>query len=356
MNRKEFLTIAIIAVLLAAIGAAAVLSNPKETTNSIPEETPPPTTSPDVTASPSPSPSPSAAPAATATPTQSSSSTTPTSTPTPSPTPIPSPSPYPTPDPASVVFSDGFQSGNLSAWTSTDQSGVYLGVKNSWLECYANTVTNGSWGYVYKWFNQTYNSLNWRWYLFFDNLPTTDGNIVGAGGMYNSAIEGNFTPANGVCALNVVRQNGVCYWNFAYVHNNTVMSVNSTSTVSSDTWYLVELKAVRGAGDGEVHFYLNNVEALNATGLINTNNAGIDHVSVGGGITADQPVTWYCASAIASTEHIGPTPSVAGNLVSTGGLGILALVVLFFGVTTAPAVASKLRRLAVNRKENRFST
>ncbi len=163
--------------------------------------------------------------------------------------------------------------------------------------------------------------------------------------MYNSAIEGNFTPVNGVCALNVVRINGACYWNLAYVDGNSVYSVNSTQTAQANTWYLVELKAVQSAGNGEVHFYLNDVEILNATNLTNNHNDGINHVSVGGGITADQPVTWYCASAVASTEHIGP--KLSGN-VSLGVLGYptgaLTGFCFIFGAIVSSVAIAKLRK------------
>ena len=190
-----------------------------------------------------------------------------------------------------------------------------MGVKNSMLECSTNGATADNWGYVYKWLNQSYSSLDWRWYVFFGNLPATDGNIIGAGGIYNSAIEGNFTPANVVLSLNVVVHNGASYWRMDYFNDTGLINQNSTATVQPNTWYLVELKAVQGAGNGEVHFYLNNVETLSATGLTNNNNTGIDHVSVGGGITADRAISWYCASAAASTEYIGPQqPAVVDAL------------------------------------------
>ena len=271
----------------------------------------------------------------------------PTSSPTQTPTssPIPTPSPLPTPNPASIVFSDDFQSGNTSAWTNTDSSGVTLGVKNSMLECSTSGASNSNWGYVFKWLNQTYTTLDWRWYVYFGNLPTTDGNIIGAGGMYNSAIEGNFTPANGVCSVSVIRQNGANYWRLDYVNSGPIYSLNSTSTVEPNMWYLVELKAVQGAENGEVHFYLNDVEILNALGLTNNNNSGIDHVSVGGGIAADQAITWYCASAIASTEHVGPqqpltteslslTDQTAAGLVSPSSYIANATTSLFFSLGT----------------------
>ncbi len=286
---------------VAPSSAPTPTSPPTPTPTSTPTTTPSPTPSPTQTPTPTPTPSPSPSPTPTATPV---------------PTPIPTPSPLPTPNPATIIFSDDFQSGNTSAWTNIDSSGVNLGVKNSILECSTDGATAANWGYVYKWLNQTYTSLDWRWYVYFGNLPTTDGNIVGAGGIYNSAIEGNFTSANIVTSLSVVRQNGANYWRLDFVNNTTIYSLNSTSTVLPNTWYLVELNAVEGAGNGEVHLFLNDAETLNATGLTNNLNSGIDHVSVGGGITADQAITWYCASAVASTEHVGPEPSVAPGLFS----------------------------------------
>jgi hypothetical protein len=347
-NKTVFLSIGVIAVLLIAVGITAMVYSPSasDSNNTQPTATPKPTpTPPTPTTTPTPEPtakptqSPSATPSPTTNPTQA-----PTATPVP--TPIPTPHPYPTPDPASIVFSDDFASGNTSAWTNADISGVNLGVVNSMLKCSTTTATTSQWGYVYTWLNQTYDSLNWRWYLFFGNLPTTDGNIIGAGGIYNSAIEGNFTPANGVCALNVVRINGACHWSLAYVDGDKVLSLNSTETVAANTWYLVELKGTQSAGNGEVHFYLNDVEILAAQNLTNNHNAGIDHVSVGGGITADQPVAWYCASAVASTEYVGPkesTITLANPVVLGYATGTLTAISLVFALITSPKILSKLK-------------
>jgi hypothetical protein len=293
--------------------------------------TPHPTNTPTPTPTATPTPSPTATPTATPTP-----EPTATPTPTPAPTPIPTPSPMPSPSPgSSVLFTDGFESGNTNAWTNTENCGVNLGVENSMLECSTDYGTINNWGYVYKVLNQSYTTIYWRWYLFFGNLPTTDGNLIGAGGIYNSAIENNFAATNGVCSLDVARQNGSCYWSLVYVNGNEICSVNSTSTVSSNTWYLVELQAVQGAGNGEVHFYLNNVETLNALGLTNNNNSGIDHVSIGGGITADQAVSWYCAGAVASTEYVGPQQQQTSDSLSATTLAVGQP--YFGGVTNALA-------------------
>jgi hypothetical protein len=196
------------------------------------------------------------------------------------------------------------------------------------LECSTDGPVSAQWGYVYKWLDGPYSNLNWRWYLYFGNLPQENGGIVGAGGMYNSAIEDNFTPTNGVCALSVIHQNGDAHWNLAYVNGDQVYSINSTATVLPNIWYLVELKAVQGAGNGEVHFYLDNIDTLNATNLTNNNNPGIDHVSVGGGITTDQAVSWFCTSAIASTDHVGPRQATLNlNPTTTILIAVLALVI-----------------------------
>ena len=74
----------------------------------------------------------------------------------------------------------------MSAWNGTTANDVQLSVENHLLKCQTNYPTSQSWGYLYKWLDKNYTSLYWRWYVFFDNLPTTDGNIIGAGGIYNS--------------------------------------------------------------------------------------------------------------------------------------------------------------------------
>jgi hypothetical protein len=198
----------------------------------------------------------------------------------------------------------------MSAWTSTDTSGVNVSVKNQMLQCQTQTSTNGSWGYLYKWLDQNYTSIYWRWYIYFANLPATDGNVIGAGGIYNSAVELNFNPAYSVCSLAAVCENGASHWQLRFTNASKFYNLTAAESVQAGTWYLVELKALQGAGDGEAHFYLNNVETLKATGLTN-NNSGIDHVSIGGGITADQPITWYCGGAVAAQTYVGPEPSAS---------------------------------------------
>ena len=46
-------------------------------------------------------------------------------TPTPTPSHTPSPTPTPTPPPGSLLFQDGFESGNFNSWTSTGGSGAH---------------------------------------------------------------------------------------------------------------------------------------------------------------------------------------------------------------------------------------
>jgi len=324
MRRNSQIVVAVIATCILAVVVVAALFADSQTgspnTNNTPATSTPPQPQTSNTNSPTPntyapgaSPSPSVTTKPTQTPSPATNPTTkptntpaPTASPTPIPTPDTTPQPYPTPNPATVVFSDDFESGDTRAWTSISRSDVNLRVIDGTLECSTGGPVTGQWGYVYKWFDNPYSSLNWRWYLYFGNLPQENGSIIGAGGMYNSAIESNFTPANGICALNIIHQNGAVHWKLDYANADQVYSMTSNETVSANTWYLVELKAVQDAKYGEIHFYLNNIETLTATNLANNNNEGINHVSVGGGITADQAVSWFCTSAIASTEHIGP--------------------------------------------------
>jgi len=217
------------------------------------------------------------------------------------------------------------------------------------LKCQTNYATNERWGYLYKWLDKNYTSLYWRWYVFFNDLPTPDGGFIGAGGIYNSGIEEIFNPADSVCSLSIIRQNGSCYWRLSYADNYTIYNLTTTETVQSGTWYLVELKAIQGNGTGEVRFYLNNQETLNATGLKNDHNAGIDHVSIGGGITADKPVTWYCGGAVAATAYIGPesssspSPSPAPTKAVVAATAPIALVLSAFVLYKATLFLPKNR-------------
>jgi hypothetical protein len=247
----------------------------------------------------------------------------------------------------------------MSAWTSTDTSGVNLSVKNGMLQCQAQTQTNGSWGYLYKWLDHNYTSINWRWYIYFGNLPAADGNVIGAGGIYNSAVELNFNPAYSVCSLAAVYENGAYHWQLRFTNATQFYNLTSTQTIQAGTWYLVELNAVQGAETGEVHFYLNNAETLNATGLTNIDNAGIDHVSIGGGITADQPITWYCGGAVAAKAHVGPEPSTSPTVTAAAlcspaftlcafvAAGVLSLLSIRPLLLSSPFQASRKRLFGI---------
>lgn len=244
------------------------------------------------------------------------------------------------------MFRDNFASGDMSAWNGTTVNDVQLSVEDHMLKCQTSYPTSQSWGYLYKVLDSNYTSLYWRWYVFFDNLPTTEGTFIGAGGIYNHGIEQHFSAANCVCSLGVVAQSGENVWKFTYGDNGVLYNLTTTKTVQADTWYLVELQAIEGDGSGEVHFYLNNVDALSATGLVNNNNAGIDHISIGGGITADQPVIWHCGGAVASTQYIGPDPSpaTAATLTSTPIVEFLAVSTVSTLFLTSNQIARKLKR------------
>ena len=131
--------------------------------------------------------------------------------------------------------------------------------------------------------------------------------------------------------------------------------MTATQTIQAGTWYLVELKAVEGVGNGEAQFYLNNVETLNASGLTNNDNAGIDHVSIGGGITADQAITWYCGGAVAAQTYVGPEPSASAiaNAAAPVFTGIAVILIVGMSLLSAPALLTVYRtqKCSLERKK-----
>ncbi len=109
---------------------------PTPTETSIPAATPTPTATATPTQTPADTPTPTntPTPTATATPTQ-----TPADTPTPTNTPTATATPTPTPISQDLIFADGFESGNLSAWSSSATDGGNLSVS-------AAAALSGSYG------------------------------------------------------------------------------------------------------------------------------------------------------------------------------------------------------------------
>ena len=172
----------------------------------------------------------------------------------------------------STLFSDGFESGNFSAWTGAKvvASGVSSSVQTS-------TVYNGSYAMKvavadgtresgvceYKDLGSSYTAIDARVYMQLSAMPKT-GSVLE---IFGFSSDGWLPNALGT-RVDVVNPNGTAQWRLDY-YNNGWQSAYS-GPINLNTWYSVEVKLVIGSGTGETHLYVNGVEVIAETGLTNT--------------------------------------------------------------------------------------
>jgi hypothetical protein len=218
---------------------------------STPTATRTPTDTPTITPSPTfgPSPTPTDTPTATSTPTQ---TATPSDTPTPTVT--------PTLPAGTLLFSDDFESGDLSRWTSVtgltvQQQEVYGGV-------YAARQTSTSAAtWAYKQLDAAQSQIYYR----------TRFKIISQGA--NNVYVLKFRTATGASILGVyVSSTG----KLAYRNDVGSTTVTSTTNVSSGVWHDLQVRAFINGASGQVEVWLDGVhiDALSKTEALGSTSIG----------------------------------------------------------------------------------
>jgi hypothetical protein len=133
---------------------------------------------------------------------------------------------------ATEIFSDGFESGDFSAWTGTDGS---VSVVGSPVHCgdYAYEV-NANYEYIHKSFSAE-STINARWYMRWTAPPTT-GNTY-TWGWLGTAVLGSRILAG------LYNDGGTVKWRLgAYTNAATFEYVYfDTPSPQVDTWYCIEI-------------------------------------------------------------------------------------------------------------------
>lgn len=164
---------------------------------------------------------------------------------------------------STIIFSDNFESGNFSAWstpigspkisTSTVHSGTYA----------ANFSYGSSACYEIKTIEPT-NVLNYTYYVFFNPLPT------------NYTCQVLAQDANGrQIYYRIQNTNGAYYWSFSVA--SVQVTNSSTPSVLSGQWYKIQLLATAG-NNCTVYFLVN--DQLKAT-ITNQTLSPINQIRVG---------------------------------------------------------------------------
>lgn len=186
-----------------------------------------------------------------------------------------------------VLFSDGFESGDFSAWTGViKQSGGTLE------SVIASPVHHGNYSaslfrddfynyvYLYKDLSSSYSELYMRFYF------RVSGNQA-FGWTNQIAILGN--SIYGDIAYAAVKDDSGTLRFLLGCYNGSGFSeaTLSSESVSFDTWYCVELKCVVDSTAGESRLFIDGAEKLSLTGLTNNGRDNLNRVyltNAGGGL------------------------------------------------------------------------
>jgi DNA-directed RNA polymerase subunit RPC12/RpoP len=204
-----------------------------------------------------------------------------------------------------TIFSDGFESGDFSAWTGTTTGGTNTAtVVDTWAHhgtysakfvmatgtynCYAyETITAQNLVYTRIYVKITSKSLGTSLFTFLLGVYDTAGGGVRAFiGVYSDRMN-------------------------LYLRYNGANYATSSTTLSLNTVYCLEIMYKRGTTDGEVHVYLDGSEVndLAKTGLSSDYSA--NQIRVGSGIAGQSSpavLTDYVDCVVVADTYIGPEP------------------------------------------------
>ena len=171
---------------------------------------------------------------------------------------------------ATSVFSDGFQSGDWSAFEGNVTSAAgNLAVQSTvkYAGTYAANVTmtsTAAWANCYLYENYTPTTTVYSQGAFYIDSFTSSNNIRGFI-VHSSTLAGQIYAEIGINSSRYLYER-------YFLTNTSIIEDTSATQLSLDSWFTLELKTtVSNAGAGEVRVYLNNSEVgdLNNTGLTN---------------------------------------------------------------------------------------
>lgn len=216
-----------------------------------------------------------------------------------------------------VIFSDGFESGDLSAWTGTVQNGATIAASNalahtgSWSAVTAGLQGAGEYALVTKTVSSA-SELYMRWYCRFNTTVPT-GAYVALGLFWTGSAY------TGVFLLDKANNK----WGAYNVHTSTFYWEAGTSTINADTWYCLELRCVRHATTGILQTWVDGVAKINQSGL-DTGDNNLTRGDIGGylygAMAAERIINVDCAvidNAYVGPESAGVTVKKGGNLSAT---------------------------------------
>ena len=222
----------------------------------------------------------------------------------------------------STIFTDGFESGDVSKWTGTSTGGSgtvtventikYSGTYAARTYCPNNDDDFCSFN---RDISTSATTTFIRWYVYIASSPSSGtvlyslSHNIGSGGW----------PAWYLYITGTTRALTL-YYN---TNLNDMPSKTSATTLSLDTWYCIEVKWVRDASAGEYRVYLNGNEVtdLTTTGLQTNDMGALSNIEFGpsAGRYYNSAVDIYFDDVVVDSSYIGPessdnTPPTYGSI------------------------------------------
>lgn len=202
------------------------------------------------------------------------------------------------------LFSDGFESGDFSAWFSTYTGGSgSLSVSSTQKHCgsYACKASFTGAGEAYPTieFPSPVDDTYCRLYVYWSTVPSNNGQDIYFIEAMNWGTYGNIMVG--------MRNNyGTLEW-VLYDEYGSVRDSSTSPSISASTWYCVELfvKTSGGSGEDGAWVYINGTEELSWTGQT-WSSGGIQVLRAGGRIYTGWTVDQYTDCVVVADTYIGP--------------------------------------------------
>lgn len=212
-----------------------------------------------------------------------------------------------------VIFSDGFETNDFSAWTRTNNdAGCSITVSNTQKHTgsySAYVVSGGGWGADAEKDFAAQTTAYLRQYVYWTAFPGS-GKSTACCFIMSSA-------SYGLAGAGVTNDAGTIKW-VLYAEDGGTNVVLATDNPALNTWYCIEVKGVKGNGTGEARFYLEGTEKLSLTNL--TQNVDIERIGVGEwAMGVYSTPTCYIDCVVADSSYIGPEGAPPGVTVKKGG-------------------------------------
>jgi hypothetical protein len=204
---------------------------------------------------------------------------------------------------ATTIFSDGFESGNFNAWTGTEQSSGTIVVSSDYAHhgsYSAKSSITGSNGYASCYKDITSQTTIYiRAYVYITAGTFASGTQVSF--ISPRDVPDGITP----CYVGVANANRQLW--LRYRHSATNYDVYSATTLSTNTWYCIELKYVKSSTNGEYRVWLNGNEVTDLTQTGKNTDADVTRVRVGPRYTSEiTNFVGYFDCVVVADTYIGP--------------------------------------------------